>query len=40
MSYRGRCYIGANIDTTAIPDHKVFMSCLKAGFAEVLALAP
>jgi diacylglycerol O-acyltransferase len=40
MSYRGRCYIGANIDTTAIPDHKVFMRCLKAGFAEVLALAP
>ena len=40
MSYRGRCYIGANIDTTAIPDHKMFMRCLKAGFAEVLALAP
>jgi len=39
MSYRGRCYIGANIDTAAIPDHRLFMRCLKAGFAEVLALA-
>ena len=38
MSYRNRCYLGVNIDTTAIPDPDIFMRCLKAGFAEVLRL--
>lgn len=40
MSYRDRCYMGINIDTTAVPDPDVFMRCLKAGFAEVLKLEP
>jgi diacylglycerol O-acyltransferase len=40
MSYRDRCYFGVNVDTSAIPDPKVFMRCLKAGFAEVMQAEP
>jgi WS/DGAT/MGAT family acyltransferase len=39
MSYAGRCGIGINIDTAAVPDQDVLVACLREGFAEVTALA-
>lgn len=39
MSYSGTCYVGINLDASAIPDPSVFIACLRAGFDEVLALA-
>jgi diacylglycerol O-acyltransferase / wax synthase len=39
MSYDGACYVGITTDETAIPDPDVYAECLRAGFAEVLALA-
>lgn len=39
LSYAGTCHVGVNLDSAAVPDRTVFMACLRAGFAEVLALA-
>jgi WS/DGAT/MGAT family acyltransferase len=39
ISHCGTCCVGVVIDTTAIPDPEVLLSCLRAGFSEVLALA-
>ncbi|HSP38878.1 MAG TPA: wax ester/triacylglycerol synthase family O-acyltransferase [Frankiaceae bacterium] len=39
LSYRDTCNIGVNSDVLAVPDGAVFLSCLQAGFDEVLALA-
>ncbi|MHB1837928.1 MAG: WS/DGAT domain-containing protein, partial [Solirubrobacteraceae bacterium] len=38
MSYCGTCYVGANIDTGAVPDSEELMNCLREGFDEVLAV--
>jgi diacylglycerol O-acyltransferase / wax synthase len=38
LSYNGRCDVGVTVDTAAIPDHGVFIDCLREGFEEVLAL--
>jgi len=38
LSYNGVCGVGVTLDTAAVPDTKVFMDCLAAGFDEVLAL--
>jgi diacylglycerol O-acyltransferase / wax synthase len=38
LSYAGRCDIGVNIDTAAVPDPDVLIACLQEGFAEVTAL--
>jgi WS/DGAT/MGAT family acyltransferase len=38
MSYCGTCYVAVNIDTGAVPDPEALMSCLRAGFDEMLAL--
>jgi len=38
MSYCGRCFVGVNIDSGAVPDHDVLMDCLESGFEEVLAV--
>ena len=40
LSYNGTCGIGVTVDTAAVPDTDVFMTCLREGFDEVLALAP
>jgi diacylglycerol O-acyltransferase len=37
VSYAGRCDIGINIDTAAVPDPDVLIACLREGFAEVTA---
>lgn len=39
MSNVDTCNIGVNCDTGAIPDSATFLECLRAGFAEVLAVA-
>ncbi|WP_436498325.1 wax ester/triacylglycerol synthase domain-containing protein [Actinokineospora sp. HUAS TT18] len=39
MSYAGACHIGVTYDTAAIPDADLFAECLRAGFAEITALA-
>jgi WS/DGAT/MGAT family acyltransferase len=39
MSYDGTCGIGVNADAAAIPDPDVLIDCLRAGFAEVCAVA-
>jgi hypothetical protein len=39
MSYNGLCCMGVNSDSAAIPDPDVLIDCLRAGFAEVCALA-
>jgi diacylglycerol O-acyltransferase / wax synthase len=39
-TYRGACFVGANLDTSAVVDPALFGQCLSDGFAEVLALAP
>jgi diacylglycerol O-acyltransferase len=38
MSYCGRCCVGVNVDTGAVPDPDVMMDCLRHGFDEVLAV--
>jgi diacylglycerol O-acyltransferase / wax synthase len=38
LSYNGRCFVGVTSDSAAIPDHEVFVECLRRGFEEVLAL--
>jgi len=38
LSYNGTCGVGVTLDAAAVPDTKVFMACLRAGFEEVLAL--
>ena len=39
MTYCGRCFVGVNIDTGAVPDPTILMDCLQSGFDEVLAVA-
>lgn len=39
LSYIDTCAIGINVDTGAIPDHRVFHDCLAEGFEETMALA-
>jgi diacylglycerol O-acyltransferase / wax synthase len=39
LSYAGRCHIGVNIDTAAVPDPDLMLACLNEGFAEVTAVA-
>jgi len=39
LSYDGRCTVGVNVDSAAAGDGEVLLSCLAAGFEEVLALA-
>lgn len=38
MSYHGLCCIGVDMDTAAITDPALFMSCLRDGFDEVVAV--
>jgi WS/DGAT/MGAT family acyltransferase len=37
FSYNGSCCIGITVDTTAVPDHGLLVTCLEQGFAEVIA---
>ena len=37
-SYDGNCDIGVNIDTAAVPDPEVLMTCLRESLAEITAL--
>ena len=39
ISHCDTCCVGIVIDTTAVPDPDTLVSCLREGFAEVLALA-
>ena len=39
FSYAGRCHIGINIDTAAVPDPDLMLACLREGFAEITAVA-
>lgn len=39
MTYCGRCFVGVNIDTGAIPDPTILMDCLQGGFDEVLTVS-
>jgi hypothetical protein len=36
VSYDGKCFIGVNVDTGAIPDSAAMLECLRDGFDEVL----
>jgi WS/DGAT/MGAT family acyltransferase len=38
MSYGDRAFVGVHADTAAVPDFDAFMTCLRAGFDEVLAI--
>ena len=38
LSYDGTCCVGVTIDTAAVPDGDVLMTCLADGFEEVLDL--
>ncbi len=38
MSHVGRCCIGINADTSAVPDAEVLTACLREGFGEVLSV--
>jgi len=38
LSHKGRCHVGLNLDTAAVPDPDVFTACLAEGFDEVVAL--
>ncbi|MDT5010619.1 MAG: diacylglycerol O-acyltransferase / wax synthase [Mycobacterium sp.] len=40
LTYVDRCTLGVDVDTAAIPDYKIFLESLAAGFDEVLVLAP
>jgi hypothetical protein len=35
VSYNGRCFIGVNVDTAAVPDAAAMLECLHVGFEEV-----
>jgi diacylglycerol O-acyltransferase len=35
FSYAGRCHVGINIDTAAVPDPDLMLACLSEGFAEI-----
>jgi diacylglycerol O-acyltransferase / wax synthase len=39
MSYDGNCCIGVTMDAGAVPDPELFVTCLREGFDEVLAVA-
>jgi len=39
FSYAGRCHIGINIDTAAVPDPDLMLACLREGFAEITGKA-
>ena len=39
FSYAGRCDVGVNIDTAAVPDPDLMLACLREGFAEITDLA-
>ena len=39
FSYAGRCHIGINIDTAAVPDPDLMLACLREGFAEITVVA-
>ena len=39
VSYDGRCSVGLNVDTGAVPDPEVLRDCLREGFDEILAVA-
>ncbi|HET6817567.1 MAG TPA: wax ester/triacylglycerol synthase domain-containing protein [Mycobacteriales bacterium] len=39
MSYAGTVYVGVDVDTEAVPDVDAFVTCLRAGFDEVVGLA-
>lgn len=39
ISYNGRCHVGLNIDTAAVPDPLVLLECMRSGFDEVIGLA-
>jgi diacylglycerol O-acyltransferase len=39
VSHNGTCCIGINVDAAAVPDTEVFVTSVRAGFDEVLALA-
>jgi WS/DGAT/MGAT family acyltransferase len=39
MSYHGTCCITVNVNAAAVPDHQLFVSCVKEGLAEITALA-
>jgi diacylglycerol O-acyltransferase / wax synthase len=39
VSYVGRCHIGINIDTAAVPDPDLMIACLGEGFAEITDVA-
>lgn len=39
VSHDGTCCVGANLDPAAITDIDLFADCLRAGFAEVLAIS-
>jgi diacylglycerol O-acyltransferase len=36
LSYNGTCCIGVTLDEAAIPDHELFVECLRGGFEEVM----
>lgn len=38
LTYNGECCVSFTIDTAAVPDYDVLMSCFRQGFEEVLAL--
>lgn len=38
VSHDGTCCVGANVDPAAITDVDLFAECLRAGFAEILAI--
>lgn len=40
LSYHETCFIGITIDAAAVPDVDVLLTCLQAGFDEVLEEAP
>jgi hypothetical protein len=38
MSYDGICCLALTVNAAAIPDHEIFLDCVRAGIAEVVAL--
>jgi hypothetical protein len=39
VTYNGRCFVGVNTDTRAIPDNTCMIDSLRAGFDEIAELA-
>ncbi len=39
VSYAGRCDVGVNIDTAAVPDTDLMVRCLEEGFTDIAGLA-